>query len=259
MRILLTNDDGIDAPGLAALYRAVTGLGTVYVVAPARIQSATSHAVTFHRPIAVRKQGLGLAVDGRPADCVKLGLHAMQDRWGGPIDLVISGMNAGANVGINVLYSGTVGAAREASFAGVPAIAVSLHVGDWDHDHWDRAAVHARTAIDALLEAGIDGGTVMNVNVPILDGGREPKGMKVAPAALTRMVIEYEVREDDAGDTTYKINNPMTFDGHDDGTDVAALFAGYVTLTPLHFDTTCETSTAALERRLAERGAGVER
>ena len=249
MQILLTNDDGIDAPGLAALHRAVQGLGEVHVVAPAVVQSATSHAVTFHRPLTVRRQGLGLAVDGRPADCVKLGLHALVD---GPVDLVISGMNSGANVGINVLYSGTVGAAREASFSGVPAIAVSLHIGDWQHDHWDRAAGHARDAIDALLEAGVEGGTVMNVNVPILDGGREPAGMRVAPAALTRMVVEYEVAEDAAGDTTYRVNNPMTFDGHDDGTDVAALFAGYITLTPLHFDTTCATSTAALEERLAE-------
>ena len=176
MRILLTNDDGIDAPGLAALHRAVADLGEVHVVAPARVQSATSHAVTFHRPIAVRNGASAWRSMAGRRDCVKLGLHAMQDRWSGPIDLVISGMNAGANVGINVLYSGTVGAAREASFAGVPAIAVSLHVGDWDHDHWDRAAAHARTAIDALLEAGFDGGTVMNVNVPILDGGREPKG-----------------------------------------------------------------------------------
>lgn len=242
MRILLTNDDGIDAPGLAALYRAVSSLGAVEVVAPSRVQSATSHAVTFHRPISVEKSGLGYAVSGRPADCVKLGLNALFDE---PFDLVVSGMNSGANVGINVIYSGTVGAAREANFCGVPAVAVSLHIGDWEHDHWDRAAGHARAAIDRILAGPLDAQTLLNVNVPVLDGGAEPRGIRVVPSSLGRMVIDYEPGTDDAGNPTFRVGNTMTFAQKEPGTDVGALFDRYTTVTPLGFDTTCPASTTA--------------
>ena len=242
MRILLTNDDGIDAPGLAALHRAIESLGEVHVVAPALVQSATSHAVTFHRPISVEKSGLGHAVSGRPADCVKLGLHALIEE---PVDLVISGMNSGANVGINVLYSGTVGAAREANSNGIPASAVSLHIGDWDHDHWDRAAQHARRTIDELVKGPLDGDTPLNVIVPVLDGGAEPGGVKVAPASLSKMVVDYEPGTDDAGNTTYRVCNTMTFAEREPDTDVSALYEKYITVTPLHFDTTCATNTPA--------------
>jgi len=247
MRILLTNDDGIDAPGLHALRRAIDSLGEVHVIAPTQVQSATSHAVTFHRPISVEKRGNGYAVAGRPADCVKLGLHALIEE---PVDLIISGMNSGANVGINVLYSGTVGAAREGTFNGIPSIAVSLHLGDWGHDHWDRAAQHARRAIDAVLAGPMDDKTVFNINVPVLDGGAEPKGLRVVPATLSKMVVDYKLGQDDAGHTTYQVSNAMTFAEHTPGTDVAALFEGYTTITPLHFDTTCPISTSAWAERL---------
>lgn len=247
MRILLTNDDGIDAPGLHALRRAIDSLGEVHVIAPALVQSATSHAVTFHRPISVEKRDAGYAVSGRPADCVKLGIHALID---GPVDLVISGMNSGANVGINVLYSGTVGAAREATFNGIPGIAVSLHHERWDHDHWDRAAQHARRAIDAVLEDPLDGNTVTNINVPVLDDGAEPRGIKVVPASLSKMVVDYERGTDEAGNPTYRVCNTMTFAQREPGTDVAALYDRYVTVTPLHFDTTCPTTTPAWARRI---------
>ncbi|MEM8738108.1 MAG: 5'/3'-nucleotidase SurE [Planctomycetota bacterium] len=247
MRILLTNDDGIDAPGLAALSRVIADLGEVHVIAPREVQSATSHAVTLHRPIAVESRPQGFAVDGRPADCVKLGLHALIDQ---PVDLVISGMNCGANVGINVLYSGTVGAAREATFSGVPGIAVSLHIGDWKHDHWDRAARHARDAIDAVLAGPVDADTVYNINIPILDDGAEPRGRCAVPVSLSKMVVDYEQAVDDAGRPTYRITNTMAFAQKKSGTDVGALFDRYVTVTPLHFDLTCPNTTPAWAQRL---------
>ena len=255
MRILLTNDDGIDAPGLAALHRAIASLGEVHVIAPAEVQSATSHALTLHRPVAVEEKGLGYAVHGRPADCVKLGIHALVDR---PIDLVISGMNSGANVGINVLYSGTVGAAREANFNGLPGIAVSLHIGDWDHEHWDRAAAHARRAIDAVLAAPrpLDAQTLININVPVLDGGVEPRGIKVAAASLSAMVVDYRQDTDPQGRRTYQVCNSMSFADRGGDTDVRALFERYVTVTPLHFDTTCAQRTAAWARDLSLSSAG---
>ncbi|MEM1107268.1 MAG: 5'/3'-nucleotidase SurE [Planctomycetota bacterium] len=230
MRILLTNDDGIDAPGIKALHDAITPLGEVHVVAPALVQSATSHAVTFHRPITVEKRGLGYAVSGRPADCVRLGLNTLIEE---PVDLVVSGMNCGANVGVNVLYSGTVGAAREATLNGVPGVAVSLHINDWQHDHWERAALHAAETIEKLLEGPMDGQTLININVPVLDGGAEPVGVKVAPVSLTRMVVDYEPGTDDAGNATYRIASTMTFSEREAGTDVGSLYDKYITVTPL--------------------------
>ena len=149
MRILLTNDDGITAPGLAAMYRSLSRLGQVHVVAPMDGQSAIGHAVTIYQPIVTRKQTVvtefgdqfeGVAVEGRPADCVKLAINYLLDE---PVDLVVSGMNEGVNMGINVLYSGTVAAAREGAIQGVRSIAVSLFIGDRKQTRWLDAADHA--------------------------------------------------------------------------------------------------------------------
>ena len=142
MLILLTNDDGIFAPGLLAMYRELTKLGEVVVVAPDTVQSATGHGITVATPILtsevkVGEDFTGTAVSGRPADCVKLAISKLLPRQP---DLVISGINSGANVGINVIYSGTVAAAIEAAFLGLPAIAVSLYL------RGDRPTDYARTA-----------------------------------------------------------------------------------------------------------------
>ncbi len=253
MRILLTNDDGIDAPGLAALHKAIAGLGEVTVIAPEKVQSATSHAITFHRPIEVQRRGLGYAVSGRPADCVKLGLSGGLVGVSEPFDLVISGMNAGANVGINVLYSGTVGAAREATFNGVPAIAVSLHLRERDvpEEQWARAGKAARSAIDVALAEPMSAGTLLNVNVPVLDDGREPVGLRVAPVSTVPMVVQYERGEDGEGRSSYRVMNSMTFSSHEPGSDVEALLSGFVTMSPCHFDTTCHASVERWRGRLA--------
>lgn len=246
MRILLTNDDGIDAPGLHALYMAIRDLGEVHVVAPEKVQSATSHAVTFHRPIRVIKhQGpggagyekyIGTSVGARPADCVKLAIaHLVPE----PIDLVISGINAGANVGVNVIYSGTVGAAREAAFMGLPAIALSQHVGDRDAIRWDASARHARAAIDRILQGPMTPHTVVNVNIPILEeDDAVPAGIKAAPISTSSMVDQYEITPAADGSYHYRVCNAMTFRHREPDTDVAALFDGYITLTPLHHDVT---------------------
>eukprot|EP00752_Nemacystus_decipiens_P015698 g14011.t1 len=245
MKILLTNDDGIEAAGLHAVYDAIQGLGDVQVVAPARVQSATSHAITLHRPMAVTPYACekfsGFAVDGRPADCVKLALAELV----GPVDLVISGINHGANVGINVHYSGTVGAAREAAFQGVSAIALSLHLGDKTQDHYVRAAGHARRAIDAVLRVGIDAGVLVNVNVPILDEGAEPVGMKAVPLNASPMHDRFNKATDREGNTTYQARDAMAFSDRGAGTDVDTLYAKYITLTPLHYE---QTDAAGLSR-----------
>ncbi len=233
---------------MAALYEAIEGLGEVHVVAPLKVQSATSHAVTFHRPIRVASycgfgpprvgDGAGVvatSVDARPADCVKLAIaHLVPE----PIDLVISGINAGANVGVNVIYSGTVGAAREAAFMGLPAIAVSQHIGDWDDIRWEASAKHAGEAIRRVLDGPMTPHTVMNINIPVLDDGAEPKGMTAAPISTSSMVDKYEITPADDGSFHYQTCNAMTFRKREPGTDVAALFDGYITLTPLEHDVT---------------------
>lgn len=245
MKILLTNDDGIEASGLHATYDAIKDLGEVHVVAPARVQSATSHAITLHRSIEVTPYTSdkfnGFAVDGRPADCVKLALAELV----GPVDLVISGINHGANVGINVHYSGTVGAAREAAFQGVPAIALSLHLGDKTQDHYVRAAGHARRAVDLILQTGIDEGVLINVNVPILDEGSEPVGIKAVPLNTSPMHDRFTKAEGAGGTTIYQPHDSMAFTDRGQGTDVDTLYAKYITLTPLHYE---QTDTDALSR-----------
>ncbi|MFA9476827.1 5'/3'-nucleotidase SurE [Phycisphaerales bacterium AB-hyl4] len=267
MRIVLTNDDGIDAPGLWALCEAVADLGEVHVVAPSRVQSATSHAVTFHRPIRVcqpsnvpSREAICCAahsVDGRPADCVKL---AVQHLVGGPVDLVISGMNAGANVGLNVIYSGTVGAAMEAAFMGIRSIAVSLHLrklGDQQAVRWAEAARHARDAIDRVLDGPTMPHTVMNINVPVLDDDPQPRGMKFVPVSRVPNADAYTVTADGEAGHHYEIRSSFSYDHHEPNTDVEALHERYVTLTPLHFDLTHREHLAAWQRHVND-GAAAE-
>ena len=269
MRILLTNDDGILAPGLLALHRAISDLGEVMVVAPETGQSATGHSITLTAPlicnrVKIREGFEGTSVDGRPADCVKLALMKLIN----PIpDLVISGMNAGANVGINLLYSGTVAAAVEGALFGVPSIAVSLEIdlqgepggdskkekkkttaigqsGDYlDNPHgtsarvdFDGAASIAKHLIEQIIAAGLRAGDLLNINIPQLGNGR-PKGSKVVPMGTEAVTDTYEHRTDPRGRDYYWIG--ADYD-HPGGTndDVTALRDGFVTITPLHFDLT---------------------
>ncbi|MFN3165623.1 MAG: 5'/3'-nucleotidase SurE [Phycisphaeraceae bacterium] len=250
MKILLTNDDGIEAAGLHATYEAIKDLGQVHVVAPSRVQSATSHAITLHRPMSVTpytcERFEGHAVGGRPADCVKLAVTHLV----GPVDLVVSGINHGANVGVNVHYSGTVGAAREAAFQGIPAIALSLHLGDRTQKHWPRAARHARAALDRVLSVGIDPGVLVNINVPILDDGAEPVGMKAVPLNNSPMNDRFDLVEDEGGTAHYQAKDSMSFSDRGEGTDVDTLYAKFITLTPLHFEQTDNHSLVKMQHAI---------
>ena len=252
MRILLTNDDGIAAPGILALHRAISGrvsgepMGEVLTVAPLTVQSATSHGVTFHQPLMVRAADVngdeGIAVDGRPADCAKLALtNLWPERYGDGRrpDLVISGMNAGANVGVNVIYSGTVAAAIEAAFIGVPSIAVSLHLGKGAAD-FDRAAACARRVLDTIVSTGpIEPHTCINVNIPATEFWEADPAIVVCPMNTHALVDRYERRLSPGGDVYYWASGDgMAFRGADAGTDVAHLFERHVVVTPLRFDLT---------------------
>ncbi len=245
MRILLTNDDGIRAPGIIALYNALQGLGELVVIAPETIQSATSHGITYTKPLMTQKVDVtesmsGTAVDGRPADCVKLAMRALwEERFGKGTkpDLTISGMNSGSNVGINIIYSGTVAAAIESAFLGVPAIAVSLHINSRDIICYDRAAEIARSIIDNVLINKIEPHEVININVPTCEKLDMPMPeIKVVDMNSAGDLGEYDKRRCPYGRTYYwAAGDGMAFSHTSKGSDVEALEQGFATVTPLDY------------------------
>jgi len=249
MNILLTNDDGIYAPGLRALRAELLKLGAVTVVAPATEQSATGHSVTLLNPLLVSEvyepdgtTFIGWAVEGRPADCVKLALLELLPQ---PPDVVISGMNAGSNAGINVLYSGTVAAAIEAAFYRRTAIAVSL---EYDKKIYDfvTAARYAREVIEQILAQKPEEGSLFNVNIPVLEHG-PIRGVKVMPQNVAVYFEQFHRRVNPRG-RTYFWASPefLCKDPHPD-TDVTALAESYITVTPLKFDLTDRAALAAMK------------
>ncbi|NLX13087.1 MAG: 5'/3'-nucleotidase SurE [Phycisphaerales bacterium] len=238
MHILLSNDDGILAPGLAAMYRELLALGRVSVAAPESPQSAAAHGITVHGPVAVRRIHVhdaftGYSVAGRPADCVKLAVTELLDS---PPDLVVSGINDGANVSINVLYSGTVAAAAEGALLGFPAVAVSLRQGV-ERD-FPQAARIALPLIRTLLDRGLSSGQLVNINIPDLTAG-PPRGVRIAPQA-TRMIEDKFVRHCAPDGRDYYWLTPGDFSHSPGGeqTDLDALNERFVAVTPLHFDLT---------------------
>ncbi len=245
MLTLLTNDDGIFAPGLAALERALGRLGDVVAVAPSTEQSGVGHAITFLTPLTAKQvfdgaRLRGWAVDGSPADAVKLGISQFLPRRP---DLVVSGINSGLNAGINVLYSGTVAAAVEGAFFGITSIAVSL---EWDeHADYDRAAAIAIDVIAELLRRSPPAGSLFNLNIPsaALGGRRE---MRVVPMSTARYGEAFERRVDPRGRSYYWATNEPPPPPSPSETDVTALAAGHVTLTPLDYDLTHRTAIDTL-------------
>lgn len=238
MHILVTNDDGIMAPGISALANALRPLGDVEVVAPESGQSGAAHAITFLAPLISQRISLhgeffGWSVDGSPADCVKLGVHELCRKRP---DLVVSGINAGANRGIDVIYSGTVAAAVEAAFIGIPSLAISLEASaGFD---FERAGVHAREVVARAIEIGLEGGTVLNVNIPRLDRG-DPRGVRIVRQSTAPWTDRYDRRADPRGRAYFWLTDEGERGGDPpEETDLSALRAGYVTITPLQHDLT---------------------
>jgi 5'-nucleotidase len=238
MRFLLTNDDGIYAKGLGALYRELSKEADCLIVAPETEQSAVGHAITISRPLMVRRamkndKFLGYAVCGTPADCVKIGITELSDK---PVDLVVSGINRGGNAGINVLYSGTVSAATEAAILGVPSMAVSLDT----HKEADfsYAAKFARKMTRLILNnAGQLKGSAINVNIPCMP--REKiKGVVVVRQAQSNIVETFEKRVDPRENVYYWFAGESQCARKQKDTDVGALASGYITITPIHYDLT---------------------
>src|SRR5260221_10499575 len=207
MRILLTNDDGIHAPGLRALRKELQTLGEVTVVAPAGEQSAVGHSVTLLTPLIIQEisdagEFIGWAVEGRPADCVKLALLELLPE---KPDLIVSGLNAGSNAGINVLYSGTVAAAFEGAFIGITSIAVSLEYTKPKLD-FPKAAAVAWKVIEQIMAHKPAPGTLFNVNIPSLDNG-PVRGVKTVPQNAMGYLETFDRRTDPRG-RIYFWSNP---------------------------------------------------
>jgi len=254
VQILLTNDDGIYAPGLAAMERELSRLGKVYVVAPATEQSGVGHSITYLSPLIVKEvfageTRRGWAVEGSPADCVKLGIFEYcPDRP----DLVVSGINLGLNAGINVLYSGTVAAAIEGAFFGITSIAVSLEFSE--QARFDRAATLARQVIEQVLEKGRSaekmaaGPQLYNLNIPTDAVWAERPALRVVPMGLLRYGEKYEKRIDPRGRSYFWATNEPPPPPGELETDLTALRKGNMTLTPLHFDLTERASLARMEQ-----------
>jgi 5'-nucleotidase len=238
--ILVTNDDGVHAAGLDVLARALAELGQVYVVAPDRERSAVGHALTLHRPLRVEEVGARrYAVNGMPSDCVNLAvLGLLPER---PV-LVVSGVNHGSNLGDDVTYSGTVSAAMEAALLGVPAIAISQVDPDGPESFAHAGAV-ARLVVGRALVEGMPRKTLLNVNVP----PGQPKGVKVTRLGH-RVYSEKAIQQNDPrGKTYYWIGAGPPAWEVDEGSDMAAIHDGWVSVTPLHMDLTHYGALRAME------------
>ncbi len=238
MDILVTNDDGIHAPGLAALYHELHSLGEVTVVAPDSEQSAVGHAISLSQPLRVHQVSLGngvagWAVSGTPADSVKIAIAELLPKLP---DLVVSGINLGPNVGINVLYSGTVSAATEASILGVRALAFSLNT--YKNPDFARAAPLAQQVLARLLSwPGWTPKICLNVNLPDLPPD-EVRGVKFTRQDVGPLVEHFERRVDPRERIYYWLAEINNRQAPDLSTDFGALQAGYVSITPIHHDLT---------------------
>lgn len=248
MRILVSNDDGYDAPGIRALADAASALGEVYVVAPVHEQSAQSHSLTLRQPLRARPRGdRAWEVSGTPADCIYMAFHGLLD---GPPDLVLSGVNRGSNLGGDVHYSGTVAAAREASFQGIPSVAVSLHILDEHRDrHYETATGVAMDVARFVLEHGLPAHTLLNVNVPNIP----PEALLgIRTATLGNRNYDHKVarREDPWGLPYYWIGGSHVAFDDIPGSDGPLVESGYASVTPLHSDPTLHTFLDELRERI---------
>jgi 5'-nucleotidase len=241
MHILVTNDDGVQAPGILALAQAMRQIAQVTVFAPERNWSASGHVKTLERPIRVTETMLAdgttaFMSDGAPSDCVALPLLGLVDK----IDLVVSGINPYSNIGHDVTYSGTVTAAMEAVIAGIPGIAFSLASQDKPANvpaDYGPAGEIAKQVVQKAVEVGLMEGVVLNVNIPYLSV-EAIKGIAITRQGLRVYRDALDRRVDPRGRPYYWIGGEAPTGVNEEGTDVGALFAGYVSVTPLQLDLT---------------------
>jgi len=238
MNILLTNDDGVHADGLFAAKTALEQVGTVHVIAPDRPRSACGHSITLHKPlradcVRLRDGSFAHASSGTPTDCVSLGLlGVVQEK----VDLVVSGINKGPNLGWDLTYSGTVSAAMEAAISGIPSIAISVATYGSDADYSLAARVVVQLA-RVLQEHKLPESTLLNVNVPPLPLDRI-RGILITRQGKRRYSGNIEKRIDPTGRAYYWLGGDLPVDTMDEGTDVKAVAEDYISVTPVHLDLT---------------------
>lgn len=241
MRILLSNDDGYQAPGLRALAGAMADLGEITVVAPDRDRSGASNSLTLELPIRARRMDNGfIRVEGTPTDCVHLAITGLLDD---EPDMVVAGINAGANMGDDVIYSGTVAAATEGRFLGLPAIAISL--ASHTPQHFDTAARVAGELVRDLLQRPFEANTILNVNVPDIPYA-ELKGIRATRLGHRHKAEPAVAAQDPRGRTIYWVGPAGPEQDAGEGTDFHAVRHGYVSVTPLHVDLTRHAALANL-------------
>ncbi|MGC8667230.1 MAG: 5'/3'-nucleotidase SurE [Chthonomonadales bacterium] len=248
MRILLTNDDGVNAPGLGALKRALDAIGEVVVVAPERPRSASGHSITLHKPLRITEVdlpggGKGWASNGTPSDCVTLGFDVVME---GRADLVFSGINAGPNLGWDLTYSGTVSAAMEGAILGVPSVAISV-AGDRPPYDYGAAAEFAVRLARSIVQHGLEPWTLLNVNVPAIPRD-QIAGVSITHQGRTQYVDRIDRRTDPWGRPYYWLCGNLKEDAPDPGSDVHAVLQGYISVTPVHLDLTAHHLLAELEQ-----------
>lgn len=238
MKILISNDDGIQADGLNALRLAMEEIGQVTVVAPDRPKSATGHGITVHKPLRVDEVKFpdsstkGFAVNGTPSDCVKIALQALMPELP---DIVISGINFGPNLGTDVLYSGTVSAALEGVINDVPSVAISL--ASYEKEYYNLAADFAKTIIQTVVREGLPVETLLNVNVPLLDE-KKANGVTITKLGKRRYQNIFEKRLDPRGKVYYWMGGEVMDIDVESDTDIAAIKRNEISVTPIFFDVT---------------------
>jgi 5'-nucleotidase len=237
MKILLTNDDGVFAKGIEILYTALSVEHEVTVVAPETEQSAVGHAITWLEPLrvnTVNRNGhfFGYALKGTPADCVKIAITELMDS---PPEIVVSGINLGANVGVNVIYSGTVSAATEAAVLGFPSIAVS--VDSFQPVDFDASARFIQKLVPLVGENGLAPGVCLNVNVPNLPA-EGIRGVRITRQGNLKCLERYDRRIDPRNHVYYWLTNTSVQQDENPDSDSNAVAEGYISVTPIHHDLT---------------------
>ena len=246
MHILISNDDGFEAPGIVALAAGLESLAQITVVAPERDRSGASNSLTLELPIRARTAANGfIRVDGTPTDCVHLAITGLLET---EPDMVVSGINAGANMGDDVLYSGTVAAAMEGRFLGLPAIAISLAGGA---THFETAAKVAQTVITQLQSAPLPQDTILNVNVPDLPW-EQLKGFLATRLGHRHKAEPVICDQDPRGRDIYWVGPPGAEQDAGPGTDFYTVRNGYVSVTPIQIDLTRHETISTLQDWLKE-------
>lgn len=245
--ILVTNDDGITAPGIRALISVMKELGDVVVVAPDSPQSATGHAITINNTLSINKIDIDPDVElefscsGTPVDCVKFAVTEILKR---KPDLCVSGVNHGSNSSINVIYSGTMSAAVEAGIEGIPAIGFSLLDYNWDAD-FEPIKASIKKITEEVLENGLPEGVILNVNFPKLKED-EIKGIKICRQAKAMWQERFDKRQTPMGKDYYWLTGKFVNLDHGEDTDEWALSHGYISIVPVQFDLTAHHAMQSL-------------